>query len=131
MLIKYNRYWKAWDGCIRQFAEEQLAPEPAKSQEERKIMQDTLANLGDGKDKIKCIMMSDTIIMYGPPTVKTKFNIIQSFFNFPRYCILQGVLLCGAVVLGPFYHEGNSMFGLGFLQAYEFENRWSIVRGLL
>ena len=108
---------------IRQFAVEQLALEPARSQEERKNMSNILANIGDEKDKIKCIMMSDTIIMYGPPTGETGFNMIQSLLYFSRHCILQGVLLRGAVVVGPFYHEGTSMFGLGFLKAYHLENQ--------
>lgn len=109
--------------AIRQAVDQGLASVPAISQEERKKLSNILANIGDGKDEIKCIMMSDTIIMYGPNTEETGFNMIQSLLYFSRHCILQGVLLRGAVVVGPFYHEGTSMFGLGFLKAYHLENQ--------
>jgi hypothetical protein len=75
------------------------------------------------KDSIKCIMMSDTIIMYGPPDNDTAYNIVYALSDFARYCILNDVLLRGAVVRGRFYHRGTSMFGLGFIEAYELESQ--------
>ena len=55
-------------------------------------MKDAIDYLDESENAIKCIMMSDTIIMYVAPTENNAFNIIQSLLDFSRHCILQGVL---------------------------------------
>lgn len=75
--------------------------------------------------------MSDSIVMSAPLTTGGLESIIVSLEILTRRLLRLGIFLRGAVVVGSIFHNENSIFGQGLIDAFQLESKSAVYPRIL
>jgi hypothetical protein len=93
---------------------------------DRKIKKVAIKTFKDSHNKIKTLIISDTIILTMPADPIEVFGFVFTISYLLRHSFDAGLPLRGAIDYGEFFIEDNVFAGKPFVESYELSNRLAL-----